>query len=511
MKTILLMGLLALNANGFAGEKGNGGDVVVCFGSRDIKITEKVKADLKNGIYPYTPEIITFIESVRLLDFYEYGNEAELVNGPGDFKAILNERFDTIHRLSFSYGLELKRRYEKLQFDSYRSLPQVYDEKILPNLPENCLIAQVAIQNSASWVVLIDSVLFNMMDETNKAGLILHESLYSLAIQFNQTDSYFTRRVNNKVFNQNFGENTAAQIFDLFSRSNMETFKYERFTSEFEGVAPPKQINAEYKGALVNPFRLIDNLILPRGTSYTRNEKENIFFITVSTATSFKHGEKQIDLPANTQLHISINDGLIVINRFVFPAPITYAQYSIKEVYKLHENGAFAEVLFDQDYKGFNFFIPKARRTLLNPDSTLQDGTIVHLDVTFTEYWYEYNTTGINASGGYNLCRNAKFDKDQKLTECLISTNQEYYKTCIGQSCLYLKRISMDTRKEMLVHSLASSMFVKLKENKWHVSFDGMTGIFILNAGEELTRWNWKSNHCQTGEIEFDGTYFICR
>lgn len=191
MKLLIVFSFL-LTQSLYAGgnEVGNGGDAVVC------KSKDK-------------------IESVELLDFYEHRvqeghkiiDDTEL--DPIQLVTKILKHLNTLSpRLSTQYQKGLNSFMEKTSFVDNAKLIDIEDSKHIV-LPRNkdCSIQQIAIYNKnkkASKEFVIDKTLWDHMNATNQAGLILHELIYQHFSRLGEKDSIKARQINAFLFDKDF-------------------------------------------------------------------------------------------------------------------------------------------------------------------------------------------------------------------------------------------------------------------------------------------------------------------
>lgn len=196
--TLLVAGVIAAPApeplrslvDDVGDDKGNGGDVVVCYDEQ-----KKIK-------------------SVQLLDHYEGYKKFGFVIDLGDGQGPLNKvKFVLDHLSKFDEG-RAKRYWQQAQnFESESlfwpgvELVDIPDSQHIA-IPKNCKIEQVAIQQEPTLPeqkrFTISKDLWDLMDDTNRAGLILHEIIFQEAIELHQTNSIRSRYFNAMISQKNF-------------------------------------------------------------------------------------------------------------------------------------------------------------------------------------------------------------------------------------------------------------------------------------------------------------------
>lgn len=185
--------LVLLSIAARAGDKeGNGGDAVVCFKSEETKksVERILRQNAKNpnqATYPLDSATLKEITSVEILDLFLI-NQIGIVNPKkvasfpkeNNFQAIVNDRMDLIRRKSSLFYL-LKRVQEKMSdrnwISSTSGVLEIDDSQHVINFPKNCILLQLARQDSMNDLVQIsyDKNLFDLMNVTHQAALFYHE------------------------------------------------------------------------------------------------------------------------------------------------------------------------------------------------------------------------------------------------------------------------------------------------------------------------------------------------
>ena len=171
-------------------------------------ITLFAQADVKGGggglgVVCYNSQ--EEIQSVELLDFYE-GKNLEGYNIPertGDYKSIYQEvtsRKAPWEPNYLGYGLELAKKFKFLA-SGVRLKPTLDAGEIL--IPKGCKVEQIVNYQGTSRVFVV-SDFWNHMSETNRAGLVLHERLWSSAKEAGDSTSARTRRTVARFFSEDF-------------------------------------------------------------------------------------------------------------------------------------------------------------------------------------------------------------------------------------------------------------------------------------------------------------------
>ncbi|OGQ36061.1 MAG: hypothetical protein A3F16_01730 [Deltaproteobacteria bacterium RIFCSPHIGHO2_12_FULL_43_9] len=196
--TLLLTYTYSLAGN----EYGNGGDVVYC--------------PQEDG----PPK-------VEMLDLYEARTRLELEPdlGPKELTPIEKAHYvlDRLQRVDpfrvENYRITVDTFHHNALFMSGVTLVDVPDSHHIA-LPINCEIRQIAIQKEPSFpeerLYTISKDLWDLLDDNNKAGLILHETVYGEAIKFAHQNSintrYFTGLIASTVINNISREEYAKRV-----------------------------------------------------------------------------------------------------------------------------------------------------------------------------------------------------------------------------------------------------------------------------------------------------------
>ncbi len=171
-------------------EVGNGGDVIVCKG-------ESGK-----------------IERIELLDFYEARvqekQELKDIEDSVPPLAQINIILDKVSKHNPKLAIQYKKRsnsfFKEVTFLEKAKLNDIDDSAhlILPR-KKNCSIEQIAVfkKQKSKKNFLIDKKLWDKMNNTNKAGLILHEIIYEHLSYLGEKNSVKVRQINSLFFSKN--------------------------------------------------------------------------------------------------------------------------------------------------------------------------------------------------------------------------------------------------------------------------------------------------------------------
>ena len=222
MKYLILCSLL-LTATAFAGkEGGNGGDVLVCK-DENKKIT-----------------------SIELLDFYEARVKGRIKGiYLGDDSLSFTEKvhyaIDRLEKLDQRRAKKYRDRFEVFfnedQFGWADRLVNIDDTGSL-GIPQHCEIEQIATQEEPSLPgdkrILIVEKYWNLLDSNNKAGLVLHELIYSEAMDLRQaylnrpegaihlhSNSKKVRYFNSIIGSHDFNDMNYSEYYDVVRESDL--------------------------------------------------------------------------------------------------------------------------------------------------------------------------------------------------------------------------------------------------------------------------------------------------
>jgi hypothetical protein len=189
MKYLLILCSILVPLCSFAegGSAGNGGDVVLC--------------ESEDGSF-----------KAELLDVFEArffkGTEAERLRSGSDPVGTLDNIFKDVSRISPLRA----QRWEKAAKDFFSKVLWVEKDLVdIPDsrhavLPAHCNLRQLAIQKTTEGVLTytIDRRLWDLMDNANRAALVLHEILYTDALQDEQPHSIKTRSLVGHLISRDF-------------------------------------------------------------------------------------------------------------------------------------------------------------------------------------------------------------------------------------------------------------------------------------------------------------------
>lgn len=192
---------------------GNGGDVVYC---------ESYPADLFFVFEEYEGNVHARIGSSEL----DYSQKVE----------ILISRLRKYFPVRSAYYSYLFKYFKQNVVFLDRRLPEISDERSFPDRSNSCEIVQAAYFN---WSVgqpkyFIQKIIWNKLDNDQKAILVFHELIYTEAAGLGHQDSYFVRQLNRMVYTGLFdaasfdGKMIVPLIKEVPGLSNLESIFSER-------------------------------------------------------------------------------------------------------------------------------------------------------------------------------------------------------------------------------------------------------------------------------------------
>ena len=220
MIRIILLLLTVSNVYAFINghETGNGGDAVVCKSS--------------NGE----------ITSVEFYDYYEMTNYYHYqlnIEGSSYYEIVKNtiERIKNLSPKRYQLYLKWLEEFEKdihwlEEGDNLVDIPDSNHEVY----PQNCELKQIVIQKKPSWPInkryLIDTDLWNQLNDIHRALLVLHEIIYREAIEFGAVNSVKARIFNAILSSTEFDNynKSLLNFIDLLRRVKLGTIEVDRIT-----------------------------------------------------------------------------------------------------------------------------------------------------------------------------------------------------------------------------------------------------------------------------------------
>lgn len=215
-----LMVLAAFASPSFAGEGGanvgNGGDGVLCTdvnGNKTVELLDYYEARVLRGISPNLGDpTLSVDEQVELL---------------------LSRLAPVSPLRAEQYLRQAKAFMSETAFVPGARLVDVPDSNHMV-IPENCAVIQVVIQQKIRFKqdkrYIVDEDIWNLMDNANKAGMIVHEVIYREAIVNGQQESVRTRYFNSLIAGDRLNGMTETDFYRLVS------LELEFYYSEANGV-----------------------------------------------------------------------------------------------------------------------------------------------------------------------------------------------------------------------------------------------------------------------------------
>ncbi len=213
----LVFFLCAGSAQGASDRVGNGGDAIVCRNSGGL------------------------IQSAELLDFYERRVLLQQPIDLGDSSLTFDEKIEImLQRLATispyranHYRTQVENFNSEASFLPGVTLKQIEDEE--PTVfPVGCDIEQLAIQKAPIFPgekrYIVSKDIWDHLDETSKAGLIIHEIIYREAIDYGHKTSVYVRYFNgllassDQAFNHLTTHQKIAEFMNMLNFLNTDFF-----------------------------------------------------------------------------------------------------------------------------------------------------------------------------------------------------------------------------------------------------------------------------------------------
>lgn len=166
------------------------------------------------------------------------------------------------------------------QWISNKQMP-VIDDVNLSTIPQDCLLVQVAVQRPLSQknlpnakTYIIDAELFNLLDETSKAALVLHEVLYREARHSNVPNSIFTRELVGLMMSPQILNYNTQKLNKLYEQNDIACFESEDTPTYIHYVVSAFQPKCDF--AKSTNFKINNSKSVTfnfKDTSYTLTEK----------------------------------------------------------------------------------------------------------------------------------------------------------------------------------------------------------------------------------------------
>lgn len=205
---LVVLGLALSSAHAANGPNdGGGGKGVVCRNPYNKSIIHSVELlDLWEARVIYKREIPTSAAPVEEQTAAAISRMKNVVSHPYSATVYPNKVIvkgdlveDTLRRTAMMFYEQENHRWANVDRLRGKRLTSTEDsfEEVVPD-DENCTVEQIVRykdQGPRSGAnILINQDLYERMDNTNKAALILHEALYTMLRQFRETNSIRTRR-----------------------------------------------------------------------------------------------------------------------------------------------------------------------------------------------------------------------------------------------------------------------------------------------------------------------------
>lgn len=376
MKRLLILALLLSLASlkvFSAGAGSHGGDVVICFGGNEpVKTTDYARELLISGKNPFDQNLIKKIDTIRLFDYWEYDIAIRKYSTSEEaLEGILKNISNAPYYREF-----IKNTALELRLRSYRSLPILRDEGLIPNMPLNCLIVQTAIQKENS-LVLVDQTLFELLTPFDQAGLLIHEALIRVGDNEKHENDTSLIRLTNAFIAQD-KMRTHEEIHQEFENNFLKlvVFRNLQVGSSNQRLVLIKNNNFYFTE---NSFQLDKYIeVLPVDEisigEYFMSE-ENFVKIKLKTKrTLFLDSNQQVDLPKDTTLefktfnftHFDIQD--VTKNSGYFQ----YGEMPIKKLYWYGSNDSL-KVVLGADYATKDFKIKSGYQVSLSKTGLIDD------------------------------------------------------------------------------------------------------------------------------------------
>lgn len=230
-------------------DKGNGGDVVICFKTTKAKEALKTMATTNQSNPFSSPEAWKDVETLSLLDLIEFTLPSGLPPKrklllPID-KPYLEALDDVLDRAAPKSGFAtaIREELKRMPLNHWKKVGGVFsidDSKQAFFLPERCLLAQVAVRQDDH--VYYDGFIFEKLSERNKLALLLHETIYAIS---GHSDSVETRKAVGLILSKDeWNELSALDIhnrlsgignFSVPTIDGKSSIKFEQQGNELKG------------------------------------------------------------------------------------------------------------------------------------------------------------------------------------------------------------------------------------------------------------------------------------
>lgn len=511
MRKLLLMALVVcFSSYAKVGDKGNGGDVIVCFkGDNKIQLTNKIRKMLKKHINPFDDKrILNMIDNVKLLDFWEYDLDFKYEESSED---IYTDITNKIKKVSPNYYKKILKIEDQLRFQSYRSLPELRDEGIYPRIPSHCLIVQIAIQQNND-VVLYDSTFFEMLSEVDKAGLYLHEYLYNIAKKIGHEQSHYVRALNKFLFEKKY------EAIDFYTELKRQKMVYDFHLKIGRKEDNLLVLSRQDKWQILAPMKIDNHITIIPEDEIQVGDASGRYYINMNCFKVFTilrkfhnchnklniiiASDREVNFPnykgtliKGTKLELikkSVSENNLLVKKIISPEVMKFNGVKINNLTGLYKEQRL-KAKMTEEYKGRDFSIPLfAYRNIKNDITFYKDGSFSAYSLLLGRD-YKYNGWRLDEKDKKRLgrkivddkslnseihCFNMKI-KDGKLnSSCSIDfttysfpffifryNDYEILNACVSYKNLY----QCKSEKSLVLHFIKGKLEIKLSDKDFTV------------------------------------------
>jgi|GEM_PF-6328427 hypothetical protein len=226
-KFILSVGLLVTASVSLAGPRviGNGGDAVVCIDSSGNK-------------------------KVEILDYYEARVMRNINIDLGSPSVEIEDKIALALTRLNRVAPWRAQKYRQSVIDFFKRSMIVHDSALqdIPDsqhvvIPQNCSVQQLVVQRQNAPAdepkFIVNGDIWDLMDNTQRAGIILHEVIYQDLLEDGAENSIGTRYFNSKISSGTLSFKTPAEHFEFFDKVGFK--------------------NVDINGMLIGRARFFDN------------------------------------------------------------------------------------------------------------------------------------------------------------------------------------------------------------------------------------------------------------
>lgn len=384
MKTLNIFWIFAaLISSAFAsGDKGNGGDAVVCFLETKFRETveQRIKYNKENPDLakdPFRGGLINTVTTVDLLDMYQLRKDVQKseVKSDGPYKEIIKEKLDLLaQKTSFANIIEEVKK-DMLFSEASFGVMELNDSKHVIYFEENCLLVQLAHQKKIGSLskVYYEKRLFDKLSENDKAALYFHEWIYSYAVSSKgHTDSLATRELvayifsnlmieeDGKEFNSFLGQLNLGN-YNLSSNQKIDVFGTEVNTMGSFIILPSGKKFIEVKSPL--GVLKIYGRIYVSGQTYGFNLYETVKVKGLEASSiKFSISNKEVKIHEISTLNDFSTDGL------EFKGPLYITFYNGGKAYRINHTGTENITWFENDFVEAKTFNSQSTGIILTRD-----------------------------------------------------------------------------------------------------------------------------------------------